>query len=178
MKLPLAYYGDPILRKKGMRVDEINDELRQLINDMEETMLSHDGLGLAAPQVSRSLALFITNIAKQVGPDEWVPGQTRVFINPKILEYSDEEWFRGEGCLSIPGVYGPVQRPMRIKVEATDINGERFTQEFSGLEARAIMHENDHINGVLFIDRIRGKEREKMEPELRAVKKKFFDKKK
>lgn len=178
MKLQLAYYGEPILRKKCQRVEQIDDKLKQLVKDMEETMFLHDGAGLAAPQVHLSLAVFITNVPKQVDSDEWIPGITRVFINPKILEYSKEEWLRGEGCLSIPNVFGTVSRPMHIKVEATDLDGNHFVEEFSGLQARAIMHENDHINGVLFIDRVRGKERQELEAELREVKKKFFDKKK
>lgn len=177
MKLPLAYYGDPILRKKCVRVEEINDELRQLVTDMEETMLAHDGVGLAAPQVHRSIALFITNIPKKVDHNKWIPGKTRIFINPKILEHSEEEWDRGEGCLSVPEVYGVVRRPVRIKVEATDMNGDQFIEEFSGLDARAIMHENDHINGVLFFDRIRGKERQELESALKEVKKKYHGKK-
>lgn len=176
MKLPLAYYGDPILRKKGARIEQIDDELRQLINDMEETLIAHDGVGLAAPQVHKSLALFLINISKQVGPNEWIPGTTHVFINPKIIEYSRDEGTRGEGCLSIPGIYAEVWRPTWVKVEATDINGQVFIKEYKGLEARAIMHENDHINGVLFIDRIRGKERKDLDQELRAVKKKYYDK--
>lgn len=178
MKLPLAYYGEPILRKKCQRVEHIDDEIKQFIKDLEETMLFHDGAGLAAPQIHRSLAIFLTNIPKQIGPDEWAPAPIRLFINPKILKYSDEEWLRGEGCLSIPNVFAPVYRPMHITVEATDLEGNRFVEDFSGLQARAIMHENDHINGVLFIDRIRGKERQEIEAELRAVKKKYFDKKK
>lgn len=174
MKLPLAYYGNPILRKKGERVSAITPELLQLVANMEETMFAHDGIGLAAPQVNKSLALFITNVPTHVEEeDKWIPGQTFVFINPKILEYSDEQWQRGEGCLSIPGLYASISRPVRIKVEATDLNGNTFVEEFSGLQARAIMHENDHINGVLFIDRIRGKEREEMEQTLRQIKKKF-----
>lgn len=176
MKLPLAYYGNPILRKKCARVEAIDDELRQLIKDMEETLTSHDGLGLAAPQVNRDLALFLVHVAKQYDPSNQTSGETILFLNPKILEYSEEQWWRGEGCLSIPEVYGPVSRPLRIKVEATDINGDRFVREFSHLEARAIMHENDHINGVLFIDRVHGKERLEMEPKLRAIKKKFSGK--
>lgn len=177
MQLPLAYYGDPILRKKCRRIEQIDDKLKQLVSDMEETMLIHNGAGLAAPQVHFSLALFITNVAEQAGPDEWMPGATRVFINPKILEYSNDEWLRGEGCLSIPEVFGHVYRPLHIKVEATNLEGSIFVEKFSGLLARAIMHENDHINGVLFIDRVRGKERQELESELRAIKKKFLNKK-
>ena len=173
MKLPLAYYGDPILRKKCAPVEEINDEILQFIKDMEETMLAHDGWGLAAPQVHRSLAVFMICIGKQIGPDQWVPGKTRVFINPKIIECSKEEIVRGEGCLSIPGLYGDVYRPASVVIEATDVDGKRSVQEFKEMEARGIFHENDHINGVLYIDRIRGAEREELDAALRAIKKKY-----
>lgn len=173
MKLPLAYFGNPILRKKCERVNEITPDIRQFVADMEETMIAHDGIGLAAPQVHRSLAIFITCVPIQLSNEREAPGQLRVFINPKILEYSEEEWVRGEGCLSIPGIYGSVIRPEHIKVEAMDLDGKTFVQEFRGLEARAIMHENDHINGVLFIDRVRGKERQLLEQPLKEIKKKF-----
>lgn len=173
MKLPLAYYGNPVLRQKCQQIEKIDDKIKQLVKDMEETMQAHDGIGLAAPQVQVSLAIFITKIPIETNPDEFSPGITRVFINPKIIEHSEEEWLRGEGCLSIPKVFGTVSRPMHIKVEATDLDGKIFTEEFSGLQARAIMHENDHINGVLFIDRVKGKERQELEAALRDVKKKF-----
>lgn len=173
MQLPLAYYGNPILRKKCPRVEAIDDTIRQLVQNMEETMFTHDGIGLAAPQVHHSLALFIVNIPKEISPNQWVPGKTLVFINPKILERSEEEWDRGEGCLSIPELYGSVSRPLHIKVEATNLDGQRFVEKFSDLIARAIMHENDHINGVLFIDRVKGQERIEMEPALKAIKKKY-----
>jgi peptide deformylase len=173
MQLPLAYYGNPILRKKCPRVEVIDDTIRQLVRDMEETMFTHDGVGLAAPQIHQSLALFIINIPEEIAKDQWKPGKTIVFINPKILEYSEETWDRGEGCLSIPELYGTVTRPIRIKVEATNLDGERFVEEFSDLPARAIMHENDHINGVLYIDRVKGKERTEMEPALKVIKKKY-----
>ena len=181
MKLPLAYYGDPILRKKGIPVEEINDEIRQLVADMIETMHANNGLGLAAHQVHRAINLFITEAAVP-NPDpnaeeKWLPGQLRVFINPKILSYTDEEWECGEGCLSIPKVYGDVSRPIRIRVQATDLDGNIFEEEFTALEAHAIMHENDHINGVLFIDRIRGKARKEMDPLLRDIKNKYYLKK-
>lgn len=173
MKLPLTYYGNPILRKKCERINEITDEIRSFAQDMIETMNAHDGLGIAAPQVNRSLAIFITNVPIQKGPDEWEPGRIRVFINPKILSYSQEVAAKSEGCLSIPATYGTVARPVTITVEALDLDGKTFVEEFSDLEARAIMHENDHINGVLFIDRIHGKERKELESRLREVKKKY-----
>lgn len=177
MPLHLAYYGDPVLRKKCEKVTIFDEKLKQLVKDMEESMMVHDGIGLAAPQVHISLAIFITNAPIENGPDKWLPGKTRIFINPKILERSEEEWLRDEGCLSIPNVYGIVSRPLRIKIEACDLNGNLFCEELSGLDARIFMHENDHINGVLFIDRIKGKEREEIEAHLRAIKKIYSNKK-
>lgn len=176
MKLPLTYYGNPVLRKKTAKVAQITDEIRQLVNDMIDTMREQNGIGLAAPQVNKSLAIFITEAPIRVEgePEEnWLPGKLRVFINPKLSGHSEEQWMRGEGCLSIPHVYGEVPRPVYVTVEATDLDGNLFTEEFSWLEARAIMHENDHINGVLFIDRIHGKERKELEPQLNAVKRKY-----
>lgn len=178
MHLPLAYYGDPALRKKCEPVTTFDEKLKQFVKDMEETMVFHDGIGIAAPQVHVSLAVFITCIPIKTGPDQTKPGKSRLFINPKILEYSEEEWLRGEGCLSIPKLYGNVSRPLRIKIEAFDLDGKLFAEELSGIEARAFMHENDHINGVLFIDRIKGEERKKMEAELREIKKKYAKMKK
>lgn len=176
MKLPIAYYGDPILRKKCPPVEHFDEALKNLVKDMEETVIAHEGLGLAAPQVKHSLALFITHVPQNETEDDWNTCKIMHFINPKILEYSEEMWGRGEGCLSIPGLYGVIYRPMRIKVRAFDLEGQPFEKEYSGLQARAIMHENDHINGVLFVDRIKGKERTEMEKELKLIKKLFHDK--
>lgn len=173
MRLPLAYYGDPVLRKKGNRVNEINDELRQLVDDMIETVKAENGIGLAAPQVHQSLALFITHVPIKQTDETWDEGPFKVFLNPKILSYSNEFWTSSEGCLSIPKLYGDVERPIKIVVEYTDMEGNRITEEFSGLEARCVMHENDHINGTLFIDRISSKARKEMEPSLREIKKKY-----
>jgi peptide deformylase len=177
MKLPLAYYGHPILRKKGVRVEEINDEIRQLVADMIDTMRESNGIGLAAQQVHKALNLFITEAPIPVpeGGDKirWEDGKLRVFINPKILKHSDEQWSQEEGCLSIPKLYRPVTRPIAIRIEATDLEGNLFEEEFTWLEARTIMHENDHINGVLFIDRLPMKMKREIEPRLIEIKKKM-----
>lgn len=178
MKLHLAYYGNPILRKKGTPVAQITDEIRQLVEDMIETMREHNGIGLAAHQVRQPLLLFVTEVPEQMedsesGEERWIPGKVRVFINPKILSYSEQVWEREEGCLSIPGLYAPVVRPQSIKVRAMDLNGELFEEEFRGLQARCIMHENDHINGVLFIDRIHGTKRKALEHKLHEVKREY-----
>ena len=177
MKLDLAYYGDPILRKKATPVEKVDEELRQLIHNMEETMFETNGIGLAAPQVHRSLRVFIINIPEKDAEGEYQPTRTWVFINPKILELSDETWDAQEGCLSIPRIYEDVTRPLRVKIEAKDANGILFTQEFSGWEAKAILHENDHINGVLFIDRLHGKKRKALDPLLNDIKRRYYLKK-
>jgi peptide deformylase len=173
MLLPLAYYGDPVLRQKGARIDKITDEIRQLVKDMTETLHAHNGIGLAAPQIHQSLALFITQVGKLGANDEWIEGKLRVFINPKIISYSQEQTLISEGCLSIPGTYLEIWRPQKVTVEAMDLDGKIFTEEFEDLEAHCVMHENDHINGVLHIDRFRGKDKNKLEQKLREIKKKY-----
>ncbi len=175
MKLPLSYYGNPVLRKKCREVEEINDEIRRLVSDMSETLEAQNGIGLAAPQVGKDLRLFITKVPvpSKDDPDQWEDGPLYVFINPVLSEPSPESWESSEGCLSIPKVYVPVTRPYRIKVEATDLDGNRFTEEFSGLQARCCMHENDHINGVLMIDRTDKASRKEIDADLRRIKKEY-----
>lgn len=173
MLLPLAYYGNPILRRKGDNIVEITQDIRTLVEDMIETMNHARGIGLAAPQVHRSLALFITAPTSTFEGDLWVPGPVHVFINPRLYDPSEETWEYSEACLSIPKLYGPVIRPWKITVEAQNLEGQWIKEEFSGLDARVIMHENDHINGVLFIDRVPQKIRKELEPSLRDIKKKF-----
>jgi peptide deformylase len=173
MKLPLAYYGDAILRKKTSPVDKIDDEIRQLIENMIETMEENDGCGLAAPQVHHSLSLFITQIPVFLEDDKSEPGILKVFINPKIVSYSQETWACEEGCLSIPKLKGNVVRPLKITIQATNLEGNTFTEEFIGFDAHVIMHENDHINGVLYIDRLSPQEKKRMEPLLKDIKKKY-----
>lgn len=178
MLLPLAYYGHPVLRKKTDPVKEINHEIRQLISDMLETMYKENGIGLAAPQIFKSLSIFVTCVPIYADEKEVTPGVERVFINPKILSYSEENDTLPEACLSIPKVSGYVTRPLKIVVEYMNLEGKTETQEFTDYEARCIMHENDHINGKLFIDRMESKERKEIEPKLKEIKKKFSGKNK
>jgi peptide deformylase len=173
MKLELAYLGNPILRKKCKPIASITDEIRLLVEDMVETLIAHNGIGLAAPQVKKNLRLFITAVPTELPDGEWEKGELLVFINPEIIKYSEQKEIRQEGCLSIPKLYGDVERPESIRIRATDLDGNFFEKEFNGLQARCCLHENDHINGVLYIDRIRGKERKDMEPKLREIKKRF-----
>lgn len=173
MKLPLAYYGDSVLRKKGAPIESIDESIHQLVSDMAETMEANDGCGLAAPQVHRSLALFITCIPQYVDEDTVLPGELRVFINPRIISYSEELWPCREGCLSIPGLRETVLRPFKATIQATNLQGERFEEEFVEFDAHVIMHENDHVNGVLYIDRLPPRRKKEIEGYLRDIKKKF-----
>ena len=138
--------GDDILRKKTKTVKEVNDRAREIIADMIETMRDADGIGLAAPQIG---------ILKRIMIVEPEPEKVVVFINPEILEREGEQ--EGyEGCLSIPGKSGVVKRPYKIKVKAFDIDMKEFELEAEELFARAICHECDHLDGVLYIDKLEG----------------------
>lgn len=174
MKLPLAYYGDPILRKKGAAIIEIDETIHQLVKDMAETMEEENGAGLAAPQVHQSLSLFVTCIPHYVDEETLLPGELRVFINPKIIWYSQEIWTCDEACLSIPGLHARVERPLKVTIQATNLEDKIFEETFIGYDAHVIMHENDHINGVLYIDRLTPKIKKEIERDLRAIKQKYY----
>lgn len=181
MKLSLAYYGDAILRKKAAQIEMINDEIRELVENMIDTMIATKGIGLAAPQVNHSLALFIacfidsdTDSDMDDDSDQEIErSKIKVFINPKIDNYSQKMTKYSEGCLSIPRLYKDIERPFKVTITALDLEGNVFTEEFDDFNAHIVLHENDHLNGVLFIDRLSIKERKLIEPHLREIKKKF-----
>ncbi len=176
MILKIAYFGNPILRQKSEAVKEIDEGIKTLINDMLETMQSLNGLGLSAVQVSQLKRVFLMSIPVMQADKSWRRGPLYIFINPEILSVSEETWVHNEGCLSIPKIYADVERPCRVKVRALNHLGEEFIQEFEGMEARCILHENDHLNGVLFFDRIKGKARKDLEQQLRDFKKRHQEK--
>lgn len=174
MRLPVRYYGDSILRKKCVPIEKITDEIRQLIADMIETIDLENGIGLAAPQIGQPIRLFVLRNYVESADGLWSIDPTpRVYINPKLIDPSGPEAVEEEGCLSLPGLRAPVKRPWKITVEAIDINGNEFREEIEGYNARVRMHENDHINGVLFIDRLDQHIRNQIEPLLREMKKKY-----
>lgn len=146
MILKVRKYGDPVLRKKAEPVTAITDEIKTIAQDMIDTMLDENGLGLAAPQVGFSLRM----VALDAGPEK---GHPFVILNPEILESSGKS-VREEGCLSFPGIYGKIERPEKVKLKAMDMDGKVFERDLDGLEARAAQHELDHLNGKLFIDRM------------------------
>lgn len=156
-------FGDPVLRKKGAAVEEVTPEIRQLAEDMLETMREAQGVGLAAPQVGESLQLAVVDVShdpecvsflrvngEDASMDDIMP---LVFINP-VVEGSDEKDTDVEGCLSFPDLRADITRPAEVNAKLTTLDGEVLEIETDGLLARAIQHEVDHLFGVLFIDRM------------------------
>jgi len=143
--LRVLKYGDPGLRRRASPVSEVTPEIRAVIADMTETMYDEVGIGLAAPQVGISLRLIV--IADEEGRG------VQAVLNPAIVEQGGETTGE-EGCLSIPGVFAPVVRSAWVKVEARDVNGQPLAINARGLRARVLQHEIDHLDGVLFIDRV------------------------
>lgn len=146
---PIKIFPDPVLRQPTQEVTEFNDDLRALVADMVETMYAKNGAGLAAIQVGVPIKLFIVE-ASVAGGDE--NDHPVVFINPKIEWLSDETDGGDEGCLSFPSIYVPVKRALKARVRALGIDGKEFVAEGEGLYARAMQHENDHLNNKLLID--------------------------
>jgi peptide deformylase len=173
MLLKIYYYGHPILRKHCKPVKEITDEIRKLAHDMIETMDKNNGIGLAAPQVGHSIRMFVLRNYIFAEEGHWTLSEPKVYINPKLRNPSDHFISDTEGCLSLPGLRLHVNRPDKITVEAMDLDGKTFVEELEGYNARVRMHENDHINGVLFVDRIEANVRKKIDPILKEIKKKY-----
>ena len=159
----IVIYGHPVLRKKGKRIDEVTDEIRTLAEDMIETMHDAHGVGLAAQQIGEAIQLTVIDVSdaenrpsrmwidgQEVDPKEHMP---LILLNPQ-LELSRETEIGPEGCLSFPEVTSEISRAERVKVTALDLDGKPVSFEAEGLLSRAVQHETDHLNGILFIDRM------------------------
>lgn len=154
MKLPITAYGDPVLKRKGDAITPDYPELKHLIDNMFETMYAAHGVGLAAPQVGLSIRLFIVDAKPFVEDDEQLKDFKKVFINPQIVEETGEKWSFNEGCLSIPDIREDISRNQTILIEYLDEDFKPHKESFSGLAARIIQHEYDHIEGKLFTDKL------------------------
>lgn len=150
MILPIIAYGDSVLKKEAKNITKEELDLTKLVADMFDTMNNACGIGLAAPQIGKSIRVFIADASPL--EEEETKDFKRVFVNPTILEEFGEEWSYNEGCLSIPGIRGEVVRPSKLKIHYFDENWNEHTEEFEGMPARIIQHEYDHIEGILFVD--------------------------
>ena len=161
MVLPIVAYGDPVLRKVGSVIEKDHPKLNELIDNMWETMYNANGVGLAAPQIGSSLRLFLVDTSP-FADDEELPkedqntlaGFKKVFINAKIEEEAGKDWVFNEGCLSIPDIREDVTRKDTITLSYMDENFKKHTETFDGILARVIQHEYDHIEGLLFTDKL------------------------
>ena len=142
MILPILQIGDETLTKKSVAVENFDDELIRMLDDMKQTLADANGAGLAAPQIGKNLRVFVVDVN-----DEYYE-----FVNPKILGVSGSQ-YGAEGCLSVKGKWGDVKRPRKVTVEAFDRNGKKFKVVARDLFARAICHENDHLDGILYVEK-------------------------
>jgi peptide deformylase len=178
LKLPITKYGDPVLRRKGARIETITPEIKQLVADMFDTMYDAHGVGLAAQQVGQALQLTVIDVrgikdrpstmevgGKPVDPEVHMP---LVLINPE-LKPSTEMVKGGEGCLSFPEVFADITRPAEVEVNAINDKGEKVSFRAGGLLAKAVQHEFDHLQGILFIDRMTTETKKELKPELEAL---------
>jgi peptide deformylase len=169
MKLPIIAYGHPILKKRAVEISKDYKDLNEIISDMYDTMYASKGVGLAAPQIGLSIRLFIADGSPF--EDEEVKDFKQVFINPVIKEENGELWKFNEGCLSIPNIREDVQRKKIVHIEYYDQEWKLTKKTFSGLAARIIQHEYDHIEGILFVDRISPLRRRLIKNKLIAISK-------
>jgi len=161
MSMTIRKYGSTVLREEAVEINKFDAGLIRIVEEMKEAMKQAAGVGLAAPQVGIAKRLFLATLDEKL----------YVMINPKISPLSTDTEIREEGCLSIPGVWVDVERYVKIKLNAQDINGESVEMELEGFPARVIQHELDHLNGVLIIDRITPAERRKLAEQLEEIKK-------
>lgn len=178
MILDIVKYGHPVLRQKGARIEAITPEIKQLITDMLATMQEAHGVGLAAQQVGQALQLTVVDVrgatdrpstiqrnGKEENVDTFMP---MALINPEV-KTSGETVTAAEGCLSFPEIFGEIARPAIAEVKAMNEKGETIEFTCTGLLSRAIQHENDHLNGILYIDRMSRSEKEELKPKLEEL---------
>lgn len=151
MIYPIVLYGDPVLKRPAEDIAQ-GEDIKELIADMFETMYSASGVGLAAPQIGKSIRLFVVDTSPM--HEEEDQGVRKAFINPEILEETGEPWVFEEGCLSIPGIREDVKREPHIKIRYYDEDWNEHIEEYDDIDARVIQHEYDHIEGILFTDHI------------------------
>jgi peptide deformylase len=181
MILPIVAYGSPVLKKIATDIDANYDQLNELIANMWETMYNASGVGLAAPQIGRAIRLFTVDseqIIKNADPDDedidlYNNPIKKVFINAHITKRMGEEWAYNEGCLSIPNIREDVYRPDEITITYQDEKFQSYTETFTGINARIIQHEYDHIEGILFTDHLKPLKRKLLTKRLSDISKGF-----
>jgi len=171
MILPIYAYGQPVLKKKAVEIDENYEGLAELLENMWETMYNAQGVGIAAPQIGKAIRIFLVDTEQVMDEGKEEEGIKSAFINAEILEEEGEEWSYEEGCLSIPNIRGDVERQPKIKIKYFDSEFNEHVREFDGINARVIQHEYDHIEGVLFTEKLKPLKRKLIKRKLDSIKK-------
>lgn len=169
MILPITVYGHPVLRKRAKEIDSSYEGLDKLIENMFETMYKAEGVGLAAPQVNKSIRLLVIDATPFEEDEPSLKDFKVALINPEILEFDGEPESFSEGCLSVPGIREDVARPTKIKIRYQDTDFKEYVEEWEGLKARIVQHEYDHIEGKLFVDKISPIKRRLLNGKLNAI---------
>ena len=171
MILPIFAYGQPVLKKEGVKIDASYPDLDKLIGNMYDTMYNANGVGLAAQQIGLNIKLFVTDTIQVEKEESKGKGLKEVFINAVILEEEGDIWAYEEGCLSIPDIRGDVERLPKIRIKYQDQNFDQFEKTFEGINARVIQHEFDHNMGVLFTEKLGPVKKQMIKRRLEAIKK-------
>ena len=171
MILPIYAYGHPVLKKVAKDITPDYEGLEQLLSDMWETMENANGVGLAAPQIGRDVRIFLVDSAPMFDEGEEHLGIKQVFINAEIIEETGDDCSYSEGCLSIPDVSGDVERPETITIQWVDENFEPHEETFTGMNARVIQHEYDHIEGILFTELLKPLKKRLVKRKLEKIRK-------
>lgn len=171
MILPIFAYGQPVLKKKATPIDKDYEGLSDLIQDMWDTMYHAEGVGLAAPQIGQSIRLFIVDTQQVMEEGEEEKGIKKAFINAEIVEEDGNLWTYEEGCLSIPNIRGDVERLETLTINYMDEEFNEHTDTFTGISARVVQHEYDHIEGKLFTEKLKPLKRKLIKRKLEAIRK-------
>lgn len=179
MKRDISLLGQPVLRQRAKEVEKITPEIKQLAADLIE--MARGNAGIAAPQIFESVRMFAAVFPKVDAKGEFLKDkednvifdEPRIFINPVLSEPADEHDSYDEGCLSIPGIFLPVERPTAITIEYMDLAGKKHKERYEGFLARILMHENDHLNGVLIVDRLSPEDKKIFQADIQKLKKEY-----
>jgi peptide deformylase len=171
MVLPIYLYGHPVLKKKAQVIDASYPDLKNIIQNMWDTMYFAHGVGLAAPQIGLSIRIFMMDTLSYYEDRKVKKGIKKVFINPQVVDQKGEIWTFEEGCLSIPNIHADVDRTTHVRIKYQDESFNLFEEEFDEINARVILHEYDHIEGTLFIERIHPMRKQLLQRKLDKIKK-------
>jgi peptide deformylase len=170
MILPVFAYGQPVLKKKATNIDAQYEDLSTLIENMWETMYAAHGVGIAAPQIGLAIRLFVIDTIQIMEDDKKAEGFKKVFINAQIVEEIGDLWAYEEGCLSIPDIRGDVERPKKVRIQYQDENFNKYDEIYEGINARVIQHEYDHIEGILFVEKLKPLKKKLIQRKLNDIK--------